>query len=131
MVASVGLIDRWRAAEFAHPDDQRLIEQLPLGKIGEQSRHARIQIAAQTADAGKIVDMRVPAVERHLDELDARFNQTASHQAAAAEIAVTVLLLHGFRLILDIERLGQNAAKGTSHAALVVDSSFAIFSERL
>src|SRR5262245_24008681 len=106
MVAAAGWVNRRRAAEFTHPDHERIVEQLPLAQIGYQSGQGRVEIAAQIADAGKVIDVRVPAVERHLDELDARFNQPASEQAAAAEFTVAISLASGLWLLIDVERFG-------------------------
>src|SRR5207244_4034328 len=49
------------------------------------ARHPGVYLAGKLADAREVVLVRVPAAKRHFHELDAGFDETAGHQAAAAE----------------------------------------------
>src|SRR5207247_134633 len=70
-------VDPWRAAELAHPDDQRVVEQPAVLQILDQAAHGRIDLAGELADAFEVVLVRVPAAEGDLDELDAGLDQAA------------------------------------------------------
>ena len=65
MVASVVGIDPRRAAEFSHPDDERLVEHAALLEVGDQGRKRRDRPSPQCrATVFEVVLMRVP-VEPH------------------------------------------------------------------
>src|SRR5665213_4181381 len=55
-----------RAAEFAAPDDERLIEQAALLQVGEQAITRSIDIAALDRQVGGEVAMLVPAAMEDL-----------------------------------------------------------------
>src|SRR5689334_20741527 len=64
-----------RAAELAHPDDQRAVEQAALLQVGDEGAHGRGRLLGVLLDAGEVVLVRVPAAQRHLDEAHARLDQ--------------------------------------------------------
>src|SRR6185369_10114444 len=43
MVAAAVAIDPRRAAEFAHPHDERVVEQSALFQVGDEGRHAAVE----------------------------------------------------------------------------------------
>ena len=49
VVAAGGGVDLRRAAEFAHHDDQRPVEQAAVDQIVEQARHRRVELRQQFA----------------------------------------------------------------------------------
>src|SRR5262249_26708917 len=71
VIAASGQVDARRAAKFAHPDDQRLLQQAALAKVGQQRRHAAVHRRNQLLQAGQLVAVRVPAARLYLDKRDA------------------------------------------------------------
>ena len=86
VVAAGAGIDLGRAAELAHPHDQRVVEHAALLQVGEQVGQRLIDLAGQFLDAREVVDVRVPAVEHDFDERDAGFDQPPGQQAAQTEL---------------------------------------------
>src|SRR5262249_14316082 len=100
----IGALAR-RAAEFAHPDYERGIEQAALLQILDESAHAWIERFAQPLDRLRGAAVGVPAAEGDLDERHAGFHETASEEATLAEAIVTVGRANRRRLAADVERL--------------------------
>src|SRR5688572_33512466 len=79
-----------RAAEFAAPDHERLIEQTPLLEVLDQRRASAIHIAAfprklseQIVPGASAVNVPAPVVKLHV--ADAAFDQAARQQAVVRE----------------------------------------------
>src|SRR5205823_11911575 len=56
-------VDLRSAAELAHPEDERAVEQTALLQVADQRRHRPIDLPRQPLDAIEIVLMRVPAAQ--------------------------------------------------------------------
>src|SRR6476620_2515200 len=89
MVAAVGALRSWRAAELRRPDDDRLVEQTALLEILQEPRDRPID----TGTVGAVVLLQlavgVPAAAAataivDLDEADAPLDQTPGDQALPA-----------------------------------------------
>src|SRR5579875_2013563 len=75
VIAARVVVDTGRAAEFAHPHDQRRIEHSPIFEVVHQCRPSRIENVAKSLDLLEILLVCVPAVERDFDERHATFNE--------------------------------------------------------
>ena len=63
VIAARVLIDPRRAAELTHPDDRRGIEQPPVGQVGDQGRHALVELGEEPPrERVEVVGVGVPAV---------------------------------------------------------------------
>ena len=72
VIAARVLIDPRRAAELTHPDDRGGIEQPAVGQVGDQGRHALVELGEKPLrERVEIVGVGVPAIERDLDVGDA------------------------------------------------------------
>ena len=92
VLAAVGL-DRRRArevlaprgaAEFARPDDQRVVEQAARLEVLDQAGDGPVRPGAASGQGVADVAVVVPAADRHLDEADARLAEPAGEQAGPA-----------------------------------------------
>ena len=72
-------------AEFAAPDDQRVVEQAALLEVRDEGGRRLIGIAALAGDLRGQVRMLVPAAVEELDEAHAPFGQPARQQAVGGE----------------------------------------------
>ena len=70
-----------RAAEFAAPDDQRVIQKSALLQVDDQRRRRHVGVVALAADLVRQVAVLVPAHVVKLDEAHAALGQTAGQQA--------------------------------------------------
>ena len=101
MVAAVALFGHRRAAEFAAPDDQRLVEQTAALEILEQPRDRPIHRAASLSVVCLDVAVCVPLAARaavDLHEPDAALDQPAGQQTESPDAL-------GRRIVQAIERL--------------------------
>src|SRR5262249_35919017 len=94
-----------RPSEFAHPQDQRAVEQPALVEILNERTHRLIELRQLRLKRREAILMEVPAPHRDLDEWHARLYQPPRHQTAAAKTRRAVPLLHRRRLAVDLERL--------------------------
>src|SRR5262249_3090789 len=62
------VVDLRRAAELAHPDHQRALEQAAFLKIGDQSGKCGINLGAELLDFAEVVLMRIPPIRFHFDK---------------------------------------------------------------
>src|SRR5260370_20794389 len=104
MITAVVDVDVRRPAEPAGPDDDRRVEQAPLFEIAKQRSRAGIEHGHEPLRSLEIVLVRVPAVERDLDEWNADLYEPARHEAPAPEVVIAVRGAHLFRLVLHVER---------------------------
>src|SRR5439155_21866502 len=90
MVATSRVLRPGRPAEFARPDDQRLVEQPALFQVGDQARDRSVGLPAKGRVAGDIVVgiPRAVAAPRmtNLTEADSALDEAPRDQAPLAEI---------------------------------------------
>src|SRR5205085_5173150 len=110
VIAATGVVlILWRAAEFAHPDDQRVVEQTAVGQIGQQHCVAAVGFARENWILFEAPLVRVPAliVERaavdNFNKAHAGLDQAAGEQAALTECVAAVSIAQLFRLAIEIE----------------------------
>ena len=110
-------VDLRRAAELAHPDDQRRIEQAAGSQVFHQGGPGRVEDVAQALDGVEVLLVRVPAdavvvhtAQGDLDERHAALDQPAGQQAALAEQVAAIGIAHAVRLLFQVERLGRGRA---------------------
>ncbi len=72
-------------AEFAAPDDQRVVEQAALLEVRDEGGRRLIGVAALAGDLGGQVRVLVPAAVEELDEPHAALGQPAGQQAVGGE----------------------------------------------
>src|SRR5262245_15654850 len=84
VAAAVG-IDAGRAAEFARPDDKRVVEHAATLEIGEERGERLVKLVGEGAGSVEVVLVRIPVAECNLDEGDAGFYKASSEEAALAE----------------------------------------------
>src|SRR5262249_47360737 len=95
-LAILGGLSVRRAAEFAAPDDQGLIEQAAPLEVAEECRRRAVAVGAELAMAVIVVRVRIPGLVVllaqivDLHEADTALGQAASQQTGPTEIAVTV-----------------------------------------
>src|SRR5205085_11499871 len=92
VVAAVGPLVGRRAAEFAAPDDQRVVPQaagLQVAQQGGDRPVGLLGVLAVVLDVGVVVPRLAVAVEK-LNHAHAALGQPASEQAAVGELAVAV-----------------------------------------
>src|SRR5438094_7812361 len=106
MVAAAVLVDPWRAAELAHPDQDGVLPLATLNEILHQSAHAAVELRqALIAQGWENPRVVIPAAQVHFDTRDARFDQAPGQQAAPAERGVAVLLQGAGLLVAKVEDL--------------------------
>ena len=106
MVAAVAaLLDLRRAAELAHPHDQRRVEQAAVLQVGHQRRPGGVERRAEGLHLVEVVLVRVPAAEGDLDEGHVALDQAAGQEAALAELVAAVAVAQRRGLLFEIERL--------------------------
>ncbi len=93
-----------RAAEFAGPDDQRVVQQAAGLEVGNQGRDRLVGLGATLGQRIADIAVMVPAADRNLDEAHARLAEPPRQQAGAG-VLVGWLLSHA----IPIERLGRLA----------------------
>ena len=91
VVAAAGEVHLGRPAELAAADDDRPVEQAAPGQVAQEGGEGRVELLGAVAVDLVVVDVRVPAAERHLDAADADLDEPAGGEAAAAEGGVAVL----------------------------------------
>ncbi len=74
-----------RAAEFAAPDDERVVEQAALFEVDDERGGGLVGFGALAADAGGQAAVLVPALVVELDEAHAALGQPAGQQAVGGE----------------------------------------------
>ena len=107
VVAPVVLLDVWRAAKLAAPDDEGLVEQSAFLEVAQQGGQRLVGGGAVASERGVEVAMLIPVAVRHLDEPDAGLGEATRHQALASEIlggavADAVILERGLAFIADL-----------------------------
>ena len=96
-----------RAAEFAAPENKRVVEQSPLLQILEQPGDRLISLPAKFRQVAANVNMMVPAIHRDLHEPHTGFAELARQEARSAVLialfcANTVEIEGGLRLFGEI-----------------------------
>src|SRR5436190_12668762 len=81
IAAVVAALDHWRAAKFAAPDDQRLIEQTALLEVFEQRRARLIRIKAILLEIFDQVAVLVPGFVEELNVTHAALDQPPREKA--------------------------------------------------
>ena len=112
VAAGIG-VDLGRSAEFAHPDDQRLIEHAALLQVGDQGCEPWIDLGGVLADPFVVLLVGVPAVGADFDEGDARLHEPAGKQASLAERRSPVGVAERVGFFVEVGRLAC-AARGSS-----------------
>ena len=109
VVASGVHVDLRRAAEFAHPHDERGVEQAALFEVVEQRGVGLLHRRDDTVlESAKVVLVRVRRDARAVhggDEARARLHEPAREQVRLAPRMPPVALAHGVGLAREVERL--------------------------
>ena len=113
----------WRAAEFAAPYDESVLEQSTPLEVGDESGngliHRRAAVVLHEVDNAVVV---IPAAMIKLDAPHATLGQAACEQAVAAEGAVAGLAAvesqHLFRLFGNIHQIGHARLHAEGHLVL-------------
>ena len=104
VIAARVLIDPRRAAELTHPDDRGRLEQPAVGQVGDQRRHALVELGEKPLrQRVEIVGVRVPAVERDLDIGHAAFDEPPGHQATRTKGSPAVGVADVGGLAIEVE----------------------------
>ena len=74
------------AAEFAPPDDQRVVEQAALLEIGDEGRRGAVGVAGLAGDLRGELRVLVPAAVEELDEPHAALGQPRARRQLAAKV---------------------------------------------
>ena len=98
------------AAEFAAPDDQRVVEHAALLEILHQAPAALIDVAALARQHLGQVGVDVPAAMIDLHEAHAALDQPARHQAGVGERAALAR-------VLAVELVGGSRSPSTGRSA--------------
>ena len=86
MIASAIAIDPRRAAEFTHPDNERILQQPALLEILHQRTHGAIHDRElPILERGKDVLVVVPAAKIDFHKRDSLFDKSPGHQTAPAK----------------------------------------------
>ena len=111
------------AAEFAAPDDQRVVEQAALLEVGEQTGRGLVGIIALTLDGLREAAVVIPAHVEELDEADVAFAEATGQEAvrgvgARALHVGTVEIEHMLGFLRQIEQLGHAGLHAEGHLVL-------------
>jgi hypothetical protein len=108
-----------RAAEFAAPDDERLIEQAALLEILDEGGAGLVDVEAVLLQIGGQVAVLVPRLVEELDEADPALDQAAAEQAVVGEGALARLrAVHradAFRLQRDVGDFRRDVLHAEGH----------------
>ena len=85
---SLPALDHRRAAEFAAPDDDRVLQQAALLEIRDQRGAGLVGVEGVLLDAGRQVAVLVPGFVEELHEADAALDEPPGEQAVAGEVRV-------------------------------------------
>jgi len=99
VVAAAEGVHLRRPAELAAAEYDRPVEQLVARQVAEQGGERRVELLDELAVNLMVVDVGIPAVERHLDAAHACRDELTGGQAAAAESAVAVFGKHAGRFL--------------------------------
>ena len=105
MVAAIKMVDRRRAAEFGHDDDERVLPPPAFGQVVNQRRESLVELPNLLQMKIKVLVMGVVVRMRYLYERHAGFEQPSGQQAMSAEVVSTVTFLVARRLLGDVEHL--------------------------
>ena len=105
VIAAVGPLPVRRATELAPPDDERIVEQAAVGKVGEQAGNGAVDLAGGVLERRAEVEVMIPVSVRHLDEAHAGFHESPRHEALPTE-GIGAVAAHAIAL----ERLGRLVA---------------------
>ena len=109
-LAVAAQLDRRRAAEFAAPDHQRVVEHAPLLQIGQQGGDRLVDLAGELAvirfDVVVVVPRLAGAVPE-LHEAHAALEEPPGDQRLPAMHAAAIQVAHVLRLAGEVERLGR------------------------
>ena len=108
MVAPIVALSVRGTAEFARPEDERILQQPARVQIAEQPRDRFVDRITVVLQCLLEVEMLIPVAMRHLDETHSRLDQSTSHKAFAAKIvrdalADTVELLRCRGFFIQVE----------------------------
>src|SRR6185295_19379250 len=99
VVAAVLVLGVRSPAEFAPPDEQRVLQHPPLLEVVDEGRNRLVDAGGVGGQLGLELLVLVPAGIGKLDEPDAGFGEAAGEEALAAEIigaaSATTLATHG------------------------------------
>jgi hypothetical protein len=125
VIASAAGIDARRAAEFAHPHDQRLVESTALLQIAQELGHRLIELGGEVAAALEVVVVCVPAIQADFDERNARLDQSPSQQTRRAKLGATIGVADCRWFALQVEglhlRAGDHAGRRLVQLAVTLD----------
>src|SRR5262249_47258028 len=109
LAVDLGRLGVGRPAEFAAPDDQRVVEQPATAEVHEQRRGGLVAVGTQGAVALVIVLVRVPGLVgpgvqvTDLDEADPALHEPPGQQTRLAERGFAVGGPQCFRLGAEVE----------------------------
>ena len=127
LLRDVVVVTGRRAAEFAAPHDERVLEHVALFQIGEQCVQRLIGGTAEFAMALVVEVVRVPVVVIHLHEAHAAFGETTREQELTAHFRIAVQLAHGLRLAREIKGI----RRLDLHAEGRLERAHATFEQRI
>src|SRR5262245_58564728 len=103
MIPARRAVDEWRAAEVAHPDDERVRQHSAVLEVREQSGERRIDRPVERLDHFEVILVRVPPLEGHLDERHTALQETPGEHAALAEAVSAILVAELGGLLIEPE----------------------------
>src|SRR5262249_12677096 len=127
VVAPRGQVNAGRAAELAHPDDERLLEQAASLEVAEKGRGPLIDRGDQLLQGRKLVAVRVPPARLPLAERDPGLDQPAGHEAALTERGPAVEVAGAIGFPGEVEGPGPRAER---HLGGLVVEGLVVLDER-
>ena len=91
VIAAVAALAHRRAAEFAGPDDERVLEHAALLEVGDEGHAGAVDFLGLELDAVLHAAVVVPVLVVELDEAHAALGQPAGEQAVRGERSVARL----------------------------------------
>ncbi len=111
-----------RAAEFATPNDDRIVEHAPLFQVLDERRGGAVHVGGVLADEFDEVVVMVPIAVVKLDEPHAALGQAAREEAVGSERAIaglaTIEVEDGFRLVGNIHQTRNGSLHPERHLVL-------------
>ena len=103
MVAARVLVHLRRAAKLAHRNDERIRQHAALIEIADERGEALIEGRHFLVEVLENLLVMVPAAAVHGDKAHAAFDEPAGHEAALAELVVSVFVAQFRVLLRDVE----------------------------
>ena len=105
VIASSLRIDPRRPAHFSHHHDQRFIQQSALFQVCDQCAERAVGVGDEIRfQAGKTIEVYVPAWCIDTHKTAAAFDQSSRQQGTLSQLCATIGVSYGIRLGVNIER---------------------------